>query len=155
MIAINTKLAEVLNDLVKINNDRVKGYEKAANEIRALDSDLESKFHRFAQESQKYSFELSRKIADLGGEPSQDTTTSGKIYRVWMDVSGAYTGHNRQIVLENCEYGEDAAKRAYKTALETDIEWDVETRGIVLNQQASIIAAHDEIKRLRDVNRTV
>jgi uncharacterized protein (TIGR02284 family) len=155
MIATNTKLAGVLNDLVKINNDRVKGYEKAANEIRELDSDLESKFHRFAQDSQKYSFELATKIVDLGGEPSQGTTNSGKIYRVWMDVSGAYTGHNRQTVLENCEFGEDAAMKAYKSALEADIEWDVETRGIVLNQHASITAAHDEIRRLRNINKTV
>jgi uncharacterized protein (TIGR02284 family) len=146
----NKKLAGVLNDLVQINNDRVAGYEKAANEIRDVDANLESKFHRYAQDSQRYSFELSQRVRELGGEPASSTTASGKIYRVWMDVKGVFSGHDRQTVLENCEFGEDAAKKAYKMALESDVDWDADTRQIIVSQQSNLQIAHDEIKSLRD-----
>jgi len=151
MIAITNKnLAAVLNDLVQINNDRVAGYEKAANEIREVDPDLESKFHRYAQDSQRFAFALSHRVRELGGEPAISTTASGKIYRVWMDVKGVFSGHDRQTVLENCEFGEDAAKKAYRMALETDADWDADTRLVILTQQSDLLKAHDEIKRLRD-----
>lgn len=151
----NKKLAGVLNELVQINNDRVAGYEKAANEIRDVDGNLESKFHRYAQDSQRFAFALSHRVRDLGGEPALSTTASGKIYRVWMDVKGVFTGHDKQTVLENCEFGEDAAKKAYEAALEADVEWDADTMQMIVSQQSNLLIAHDEVKSLRDSNKNV
>ena len=36
----NEELMEVLNDLVRINNDRIEGYEKAISETKDIDADL-------------------------------------------------------------------------------------------------------------------
>ena len=41
------KQAEVLNDLVKINNDRVEGYKKAIENLEADDADLKIVFQEF------------------------------------------------------------------------------------------------------------
>ena len=151
----NDNLTGVLNDLIEINNDRVTGYEKAAQESKSLDVDLQATFHKFANDSRKYAAELTQKVRDLGGEASHDTTNLGKIYRVWMDVKATFTGHDRQAVLENCEFGEDAAQKAYRAALASDAEIDAETRQLITDQQASLKSAHDMIKKYRDAQKTV
>ncbi len=154
-MATNEKLAEVLNDLVEINNDRVIGYEKAADETKGVDVDLQAVFHKMADESRKYKSELVQEVARLGGTASTGTTGLGKIYRVWMDVKAAFTGHDRQSILESCEFGEDAAQRAYKEALASDAEMNATTRQLITTQQASLKTSHDLIKKYRDAHKAV
>ena len=149
----NEKLVEVLNDLVEINNDRIVGYEKAADEAKNTDVDLQAIFHKMADESRKYKSELVNEVLRLGGEPSKGTTNSGKIYRVWMDVKATFTGKDRQAILESCEFGEDAAQKAYKLALESDADMDVETRQLIASQQSSLKTSHDLIKKYRDAHK--
>ena len=155
-MATNEKLAEVLNDLIEINNDRITGYEKAADETKDTDVDLQAIFHKMADESRKYKSELTQAVGNLGGDPETSATTnSGKIYRIWMDVKATFTGHNRHAILENCEFGEDAAQKAYKMALESDAEMDADTRQLITSQQSTLKASHDIIKKYRDVEKTV
>jgi uncharacterized protein (TIGR02284 family) len=154
-MATNDKLIEVLNDLIRINNDRVAGYEKAADEARDIDVDLRAIFARMAEESRQYAAELTQAVVKLGGEPATGTTNSGKIYRVWMDVKAKFTGNSRQAVLENCEFGEDAAQRAYESALKTDAEMPDEIRQLIANQKASLKTSHDIIKKYRDLHKAV
>ena len=45
----NEQITELLNDLVKINNDRIEGYEKAADQTKASDIDLQAIFCREIQ----------------------------------------------------------------------------------------------------------
>lgn len=152
-MVINEKLVEVLNDLVEINNDRIAGYEKAADETKNIDVDLQAIFQKMADESRKYKSELVNEVSRLGGEPSQGTTNSGKIYRMWMDLKATFTGKDRQAILESCEFGEDAAQKAYKLALASDAEIDVETRQLITSQQSSLKTSHDLIKKYRDAQR--
>jgi uncharacterized protein (TIGR02284 family) len=151
----NEKLVEVLNDLIEINNDRVKGYEKATEEIKTLDIDLQAIFQSMANDSRKYAADLKQEVNKLGGEFTTDTTTSGKIYRAWMDVKSAFTGHDRQSVLESCEYGEDAAQKAYTDALASDAEISAEVRQLITDQQATLKIAHNLIKKYRDLHHAV
>ncbi len=151
----NEKLIAVLNDLIEINNDRVKGYEKATEEIRTLDMDLHAIFQSLANDSRKYAAELIQEVNILGGEFSTDTTTSGKIYRTWMSIKATFTGHDRQSVLESCEYGEDAAQKAYTEALVSDTEMNAKVRQLIANQQASLKIAHNLIKKYKDLHRAV
>lgn len=140
--------AEVLNDLIQINNDRIAGYERAMKELRPEDSDLKSLFTRMIGESHRYKMALVTEVQALGEEAEEGTTNSGKIYRAWMDVKAVFTGHDRETVLSNCEFGEDAAQKAYKMALEEDISSDI--RNLISDQKAALRQSHDEIKRLRD-----
>ena len=80
------QLTELLNDLVKINDERIKGYEKAADQTKAPDVDLQAVFLRLAGESQSYIKDLNEKIDKLGGQPSSDTIVSGKVHSVYMDA---------------------------------------------------------------------
>lgn len=147
-------LIEVLNDLVKINNDRITGYEKAIDEIHDEDIDLKGLFRKMAEDSRGYGKELSDLILKNGGEVTTDTTVPGKIYRAWMDVKAAFTGSDRKTVLSSCEFGEDAAQRAYETALASDAEIDAESRQTIMSQKASLKDSHDMIKKYRDMHVT-
>lgn len=146
------QLIEVLDDLVKINNDRIAGYERAIKEAKDLDVDLKAVFEGMIRETQQYKEELMGKVTALGGEASTDTTLSGKIYRAWMDVKATFTGSDRRTILENCEFGEDAWRRAYEAALASDAEMDADTRQLITEQYNSQKNAHDLIKKYRDAH---
>ena len=152
----NEKLVEELNDLIEINNDRINGYEKAADESKDRDVDLQAIFHKMADESRGYKAELTEEVRRLGGDPeSTSTTNSGKLYRVWMDVKAIFTGKDRQAILENCEFGEDAAQKAYNMALASDAEMSAETRNLITDQQSKLKTSHDLIKKYRDAHKAV
>lgn len=143
---------EVLNDLIQINNDRIEGYEKALKELKTEDADLKALFSSMISESHEIRLALGTEVSALGGDMDRSTTTSGKIYRAWMDVRAAFTGNDRHTVLANCEAGEDAAQRAYKTALE-DEDLPAYLREMISEQQVTLKASHDQIKALRDANK--
>lgn len=149
----NEKTVEVLNDLIRINNDRVEGYEKAVRETNETNVDLRNIFNSMAQESRSYSRELTEQVRRLGGEPASGTTVSGKIYRTWMDVKSGFSRSERKSVLEECEYGEDAAQKAYEKALDSDTDLPVEIRTLIQKEKNNLRTAHDTIKNYRDTER--
>jgi len=150
----NEKTIDVLNDLIRINNDRVEGYEKAVRETNESDVDLRNIFNSMAQESRSYSSELTEQVRRLGGEPAAGTTASGKIYRTWMDVKSGLSRSERKSVLEECEFGEDAAQKAYEKALDSDTDLPVEIRTLIQKEKNNLRTAHDTIKNYRDMERS-
>ena len=48
-MATNDNLVSVLNDLIRINNDRIEGYERASKEAKDIDVDLRAIFNRMAR----------------------------------------------------------------------------------------------------------
>ncbi len=141
------RTAEVLEDLVKINNDRIEGYQKAIKQTD--DSDLKSLFERMLADSKQYAAQLNKQLRGLGEERERDSTFAGKIYRTWMDVKVSFGGNDRHSILASCEFGEDAAQRSYREALQQNLPEDV--RQVIAEQQVALKAAHDEIRHLRDV----
>jgi len=145
----NEKTAEILNDLIEINHDRVNGYTKAANETAAEDADLRSLFMNMADDSRIYAEELKKHVQQTGEEPAEGTTARGKIYRVWMDIKAAISGKSRKAILDSCEFGEDAAQRAYDAALDQE-DLSFVIRELVTEQQSLLKKSHDKITRMRD-----
>jgi uncharacterized protein (TIGR02284 family) len=153
VMSTTEKTIGVLNDLIRINHDRVVGYEKAIEELKDENEDLRPLFLRYINESNQYAQELTIEVTRLGGEPAEGTTNSGKIYRVWMDLKAVVTGKDRKTVLENCEFGEDAAQKAYDMALNSDVELETALRDLLVRQKMQLRIGHDEVKRLRDMNK--
>jgi len=139
----------VLNDLVHINNDRIVGYERAMKELKDEDAELKVLFTGMIGDSHQFKMELATEIVAAGEEVDTGTTNSGKIYRVWMDVRAAFTGHDRKAILASCEFGEDAAQKAYQMALD-DEDLPLNTRSLISAQKQSLKNSHDKIKFLRD-----
>ncbi len=148
----NEELIEVLNDLIRINNDRIEGYEKAIEETKDIDADLKTLFRRMADQSRQAKAELIQEVQKRGGGADVNSTTnSGKIYRAWMSVKATFSGKDRKSILAACEFGEDAAQKAYKEALESEETMDIDIRQVITKQKSSLKESHDLIKRHRDM----
>ncbi len=140
---------EILNDLVAIHNDRILGYERALKELGDNNSDLKHLFLNMIDESRRIKMDLGSEVQVEGGTIESGTTASGTIYRAWMDVKAMFTGHDRKSILSSCEYGEDAAQKAYNSALEEG-ELPRHIRTMLMEQQQLLKASHDQIKALRN-----
>jgi uncharacterized protein (TIGR02284 family) len=147
----NSELISVMNDLIKINHDRTKGYQKAADELKPTDIDLKTMFTNMANASMQNANALTAEVRNHGGDPASDSTQSGKIYRIWMDIRSGVSARDRKSVLSLCEFGEDAALKSYKLALESDTEIPKDIRQLIVEQQEEIQKAHDIVKRHRDM----
>ncbi|HEV3413576.1 MAG TPA: PA2169 family four-helix-bundle protein [Puia sp.] len=146
----NTKeTIEVLNDLVQINNDRIIGYERAIRETKPKDEDLKILYATMIAESHRNKIALAVEVQVLGAEIEQGATTSGKIYRAWMDVKAIFTGNSRQTILSNCEAVENSTQRAYHTALEHE-SLPAYIRELLVRQKEALRSNNDEIRTMRD-----
>ena len=145
----NTETIETLNDLIMINNDRIAGYERAMEELSPEDADLKPLFESMIDESRQARMALGKEVQVLGGTMAEGTMASGKIYRAWMDFKALFTGHDRHAVLSNCEAGEDAAQKAYRSALEEE-HLPAFLKELISDQQQTLKYSHDEIKSFRD-----
>jgi uncharacterized protein (TIGR02284 family) len=145
------KVIDVLNDLIRINQDRVTGYEKAVSEISdTMEAEIKTIYYQHAEESRGYKDSLSEAVTRLGGKPANDSTVSGKIYRAWMDVKATFSGDDLVASLQSCEFGEDAALKAYRQALEERAYLPAGILSLIESQHASLRASHNRIKRYRD-----
>ncbi len=149
----NENLVEVLNDLVEINNDRVNGYIKAAEDTDDADVDLKAIFVKMGEQSVGLKTTLMAEVVRLGGETEKDTSTLGKLHRMWIDLKATFTGNDREAILNSCEFGEDAIQKAYTEALSSSVEIDAETRQLIMAQQAELKTSHDVIKKYRDLQK--
>ena len=146
----NDEIVDVLNDLIRINRDRIAGYEKAVENLEEGDAVLRTLFYQLSDESQKIKEELVSEVKSLGGEPAEDSTMSGKIYRAWMEVKDAFTGDDAKSSLEACEYGEDAAQKAYAEAIEDSREFPENIQHLIRDQKDLLRLSHDLIRNKRD-----
>ena len=145
----NEETIDVLNILVEINNDRIEGYVTASSETD--EHELKTLFAQFAQTSNKCKDELVSEIIKLGGQPTESTKTTGKFFRIWMDVKTALTGKDRKAILDLCEFGEDQALKTYEKALKDDVEHlNTPLQMLITSQYALITADHHTVKSMRD-----
>jgi len=145
----NKESVSVLNKLIEINNDRIEGYHTAAKETD--EAELKTLFSDLAQTSKNCNEDLIDEVNQLGGEPTEETRTTGKFFRAWMDVKAALTGKDRKAILNSCEYGEDVAVDTYRKVLEDDSEHlSEDQKSMVRHQHKLIEADHDKVKSLRD-----
>ncbi|MCY7408636.1 MAG: PA2169 family four-helix-bundle protein [Chitinophagales bacterium] len=144
----NEKITDVLNTLVQINNDRIEGYEHAAKETE--DSDLKQLFNGMAAKSQMMNGQLITEVLNCGGKPTESTTTSGKVFRVWMDFKSILTGKDRKAILSLCEFGEDAAQDTYEAAIKESNELPSHIIRLITDQKTQLLQDHNRVKTLRN-----
>jgi len=143
------KAIEVLNTLITINNDRIEGYDTALNETEEID--LRVLFAHFSDTSKKCKHELVAEVLKLNGKPATGTLTSGKFFRVWMDVKAAITGKDRKAILNSCDFGEVHAINIYTELLEQESDKiSIPLRTMILEQKTRLVSDHNRVKALRD-----
>lgn len=145
----NKKLIAVINTLVRINNDRIEGYETASKETS--NKELTNLFFQFIQTSKKCNVELISEVLQMGGKPEEKTKISGKFFRVWMEVKAALTSNNQNSILLSCEYGEKKAIQTYnKVILNNANELNEDQQKIIALQLILINKDHSNLRDLRE-----
>ena len=154
MTTISVETIEILNDLIEINNDRIKAYKLALKDLKISDRALSPLFSKMIDDSEKNNRVLSREVDILGGEAERGTSLEGKIYRAWMNVRNTLAGKTKHHILQNCELNEDATLDAYRTAIQYT-ELSGYLREMISDQLDVLLHSHDRIKRIRDMYRPV
>jgi uncharacterized protein (TIGR02284 family) len=136
----------VLEELIETCKDGQKGYLEAATHVKR--SDLRTFFNEQSLERARFAGELDAELIRLGkGDKKVSGSVAGTLHRAWVDTKVSVGGGDKT-VLDWLEHGEDRAKDAYQKAVTADLPENVAQ--IVRRQAASVLAAHDKVKSLRD-----
>ncbi|MFY9744484.1 MAG: PA2169 family four-helix-bundle protein [Candidatus Sulfotelmatobacter sp.] len=136
----------VIEDLIETCKDGQKGYQDAASHVKR--SDLKTFFNEQSLERARFAGELQEERIRLGKSDKKDSgSVSAALHRAWIDAKVG-VGAGDKAILESVEAGEDNAKEAYEKAIKSDLPESIAQ--IVRRQAASVQAAHDRVKSLRD-----
>ena len=138
---------KAVQSLVDTCRDGQNGYRDAAEHV--TDPNLRQFFNQQSLERAGFAGELERELIALGvADPDRAGSVGGGIRRAWIDLKTALGGGD-ETILSSLEAGEDAAKKSYSAAL-ADENLPEHLSSLIRRQLASIDAAHDHIRSLRD-----
>jgi uncharacterized protein (TIGR02284 family) len=146
-----TNPRSTLRNLLQILHDGQEGFKKASEAVK--EPQLKQTFSQFSLQRSKFAGELESELLSLGEKDPQDegTTVSGALHRTWIDLKVALTNGDAHSILSEAERGEDAAKKAYKNALETDLPAPL--RELLTRQSEEVLQAHNTVRDLRDITK--
>ncbi len=150
----NNKAIEVLNDLIKIHNDRIAGYQHAL-EQQNIDSDLYEEFEKIISKSDDHKQQLREKVTELNGRAKTQAPILGKIYNAWTDLKVTFAGNTQKAIIANCLYNEEVALHAYNAALSLHVEMTLEALQLIEEQESELKKVYEKMKRYKDARHTV
>ena len=141
-----SRVISTLNNLIATCRDGQSGFESAAEGI--TDASMKGAFNKYAQQRSQFAAELQSEVRMLGADPETTGSVAGALHRGWINIKAAVTGKDEHSILEECERGEDSAKKNYQQALEESLPPTV--LNLVNRQYHDVIVAHDTIRSWRD-----
>ncbi len=143
----NKELESTLKDVIDVLADSQKGFADIGEHLK--DDTLKRYFLAESLKRASFRAELENELHRRGVKDiTNEGTTAGAIHRNWGDLKGKVFGADDHSLLVTAEQGEDAAKKAYKEALEKELPLPV--RQLLTEQQAHILTSHDYVKSHRD-----
>ncbi|MEO7358709.1 MAG: PA2169 family four-helix-bundle protein [Gemmatimonadaceae bacterium] len=142
----NDKAISVLNELIETCKDGAKGFASAAE--KAESSELKTLFQKYSAQRESFAADLDGQVMSLRGKPAESGHVAAVIHRGWIDIKTAFAGNDDKALLNECERGEDYAKKAYMDALANHLPSDA--HAVVERQAVEVKAAHDNIRELRN-----
>ena len=147
--AKNYELESVLKSVINVLEDGQKGMAEIGEHLK--DETLKRYFLAESLKRAAFRGELENELHRHGVHDVHETGTfSGTLHRSWADIK-AKLGGGDHTLLETAEQGEDAAKAAYKDAL--DQELPLPLRQLLAEQQSHILMSHDYVRDHRDILR--
>lgn len=142
----NDDVISTLNDLIETCKDGEEGFRTCAEDIK--DAQMKSFFTNRAQSCAEAAAELQQEVRAMGGNPETSSSIGGALHRRWVDIKGMVTGKDDEAILNECERGEDVAKRSYETALGKPLPANI--KAIVERQYNGVLKNHDQVKAMRN-----
>jgi uncharacterized protein (TIGR02284 family) len=137
---------EAINIVIKSLIDGQEGFQQIGDEIK--DDTLKRFFLAESLKRAQFRGELETVLHQEGVHDIKESgSLTGAIHRGWGQLK-AKLGGGDHTVLETAEQGEDAAKAAYKDALDRELPLPI--RQILTTQQAHIEKSHNYVKAARD-----
>jgi uncharacterized protein (TIGR02284 family) len=142
----NDEIISTLNDLIETSKDGEHGFNTCAEDVKGMQ--LKQVLAAAAQRCAEGANELQEQVRLLGGDPDKYSSVAGTLHRAWVDIKAVITGKDEQAVLEECERGEDVAKKTYEEALAKGLPDNI--RSIVQRQYLGVVENHDRVRDLRN-----
>jgi uncharacterized protein (TIGR02284 family) len=142
----HSDIVSTLNDLIETCKDGEEGFRTCAEDIS--DTEMKSYFINRAQRCSTAAAELQDLVEEYGGKPETTSSVSAALHRRWVDIKSAVTGKDDEAILNECERGEDVAKKSYENALSKNLPDDV--RSVVERQYQGVMQNHDQVKGMRN-----
>ncbi|MBU2905955.1 PA2169 family four-helix-bundle protein [Arenibacter algicola] len=137
-----------LNDIIRKNEDSVKGYEKAVENTTELG--LQSYFRNKARERRIFLEELKSVAPALNTRDEIDGSTLGALHRTWMDIKAFFSGDDEEAMLEEAIRGDNAAIDEYNEVL-VDVRLPSEAAAVIRRQRDRLKEDLHRIKTLEDL----
>ena len=146
----NKKILSLLDDLIRINIDRIGGYEKAAHEETTEEPEVRDMFYRLAIDSRANVNTLHAEVIRLGGSPVTQSTITGKIYLHWLEGRNGFDGTDTPARLSACARTELAVQKAYEQALAEQTHLEEKIVQLLENQLWALERAQQRLVELKD-----
>ena len=140
------ELINVLNDLIRINSDRVRELKKRINDLENH-SQLAPLFKCLIKESQEFKEQLMLEVVKKGGAAlSKATDNTGRIYNSWKELKNWLLLKKDLSVLEMVQFDAKAALKVYKEALFAVANIPADTLDLIATQKAHLRADCEKIE---------
>jgi uncharacterized protein (TIGR02284 family) len=142
----NKEVEETLRSVIQSLIDGQEGFKEIGEKLE--DPTLKRYFAAESLKRASFRGGLETVLHDHGvHDLKEHGTAGGAIKRTWADVK-AKLGGGDHTLLETAEAGEDAAKKAYKDALEKELPLPI--KQLLDTQYVHIQESHDYVKAERD-----
>jgi uncharacterized protein (TIGR02284 family) len=138
------KVITALNQLIETCKDGEKGYREAADGIH--NGYFHILFKEYARQRGQFVSQLRTQVRFLGGEPERKGSVAGTLHRGWMNLRTALNRGKDELIVVECERGEEAAVHHYEQVLKLDLL--PETRSLIEEQLEEIKATLNRVKAM-------
>lgn len=139
------QLVSTLNHLIEVGKDGELNCSAGAREVK--DAEIRAVLSGTAESCRTSVSELQALVTSLGAAPRDRGTMGGTMLRSWMEILHVIAPNNDDVVLQQCERGEAAARREYRSALKLDMPEAIRT--VVQRQYEGMQRHHERIHAMR------
>lgn len=141
-----TELIHVLNDLIRINTDRIGELKKRLNDL-GNNSEVVPLFKRLIKESNEFKEQLIHEVQMKGGEAiNKLAVNTGRIYNSWKELKNWLLQKKDLSILEIVQYDTKAALKVYKEALFAVTNIPADTLDLIAIQKAHLREGCEKIE---------
>lgn len=145
-MTVRQELIVCLSDLIETCRDGENGFQTAADHVS--DPELKKFFTQCSEQRAQFASELQSELRQMGGTPAQTAGLSAAFDRGWINIESIVRVGNDELIITECERGEDAAIKNYQRVLKENLPPSV--LPVVKHQFTTIKRSHDRIRGLEE-----